>query len=106
MPEIRGLIGRFAGAVEARSLSDLKRVYPGMTAVQQRGWEQFFELVRDVKAQLDVDRLDVSDTKAEAQVRGSYTYLNTSTQRNERQPVSFTALLRREAGRWSLAEIR
>jgi serine/threonine-protein kinase len=105
-PEIRGLIAQYAGAIESQSLSDLRRVYPGMTPVQQRGWEQFFQLVRDVKAQLDVDRLDVTDSKAEAQVRGTYTYLNTSTQRSERQPVSFSALLRREGGRWSIVEIR
>jgi serine/threonine protein kinase len=105
-PEIRGLIAQYAGAVESQSLSDLQRVYPGMTPVQQRGWEQFFQLVRDVKAQLDVDRLDVTDSKAQAQVRGTYTYLNTSTQRSERQPVSFSALLRREGGRWSIVEIR
>jgi tRNA A-37 threonylcarbamoyl transferase component Bud32 len=105
-PEIRGLIAQYAGAVEAENLSDLRRVYPGMTPVQQHGWEQFFQLVRDVKAQLDVDRLDVTDSKAEAQVRGIYTYLNTSTQRSERQPVSFSALLRREGGRWNIVEIR
>ena len=105
-PEIRGLIGQYGRAVEARNLGDLKRIYPGMTAVQQHGWEQFFQLVRDVKAQLGVDRLDVTDTRAEARVSGSYTYLNTSTQRSERQPVSFTALLRREGGQWSVTEIR
>ncbi len=105
-PEIRGLVTQYAAAVESQSLSDLQRVYPGMTSVQQRGWEQFFELVREVKAQLEIDRLDVTDSNAEAQVRGTYTYLNTSTQRNERQPVSFTALLRREGGRWSIVEIR
>ena len=105
-PEIRGRIAQYADAVESRSLSDLRRVYPGMTPVQQRGWEQFFQLVREVKAQLDVDRLDVTDSKAEAQVRGTYTYLNTSTQRSERQPVSFSALLRREGGQWSIVEIR
>ena len=105
-PEIRGLITQYAGAVESQSLGDLKRVYPGMTPLQQRGWEQFFQLVRDVKAQLDVDRLDVTDSKAEAQVSGTYTYLNTSTQRSERQPVSFHALLRRESGRWSIVDIR
>jgi hypothetical protein len=100
------VIAQYAGAVESRNLSDLRQVYPGMTPVQQHGWEQFFQLVRDVKADLDVDRLDVTDSQAEAQVRGTYTYLNTSTQRSERQPVSFSALLRREGGRWGIAEIR
>ena len=77
-----------------------------MTAAQQLGWEQFFQLVRDVKAELAVGRLDVADQTADAQVGGTYTYLNTSTQRTERQPVSFQATLRREGGRWRIAQIR
>jgi hypothetical protein len=97
---------RYGGAIESRDLGNLKRIYPGMTALQQRGWEQFFDLVRDVKTQLEVDRLDVSGSKAEARVQGTYTYLNTSTQRSERRPVSFNATLQREDGRWSILEIR
>ncbi len=46
------------------------------------------------------ERLDVTDSNAEALVRGSYTCLNTSSQRNERQTVAFSATLRREGGRW------
>ena len=77
-----------------------------MTGPQQRGWEQFFQLVRDVNAELTVGRLDVANGTAEAQVGGSYTYLNTSTQRTEHQPVSFRATLRREAGGWRILQIR
>jgi hypothetical protein len=105
-PEIQGLITQYARAIESRSLSDLKRIYPGMTAPQQRGWEQFFELVHDVKAQLVIERLDVSDSQAEAEVRGTYTYVNASTQRSERRPVSFNATLQRKSARWSLVDIR
>jgi hypothetical protein len=105
-PEIRGLLTQYADAVESRSLSDLQRVYPGMTQAQRHGWEQFFQLVRDVRAQLNLERLDVGDSSAQALVRGSYTYLNTSTQRSERQPVSFSAILRRQGGRWGIVEIR
>ena len=105
-PEISGLIAQYAGAVESQNLGELKRIYPGMTPAQQQGWEQFFQLVRDVKTQLDVQRLDVTDSTAVAQVRGTYDYLNTSTHRTERQPVSFNATLRRERGRWGIVEIR
>jgi hypothetical protein len=105
-PEIQGLITQYARAIESRSLSDLKRIYPGMSAPQQRGWEQFFELVHDVKAQLVIERLDVSDSQAEAEVRGTYTYVNASTQRSERRPVSFNATLQRKSARWSIIDIR
>jgi hypothetical protein len=105
-PEIAALVSQYAGAVESGSVARLKQVYPGMTGVQQHGWEQFFQLVRDVKAELTVGALDVTNAAGEAQVSGSYTYLNTSTQRTERQPVAFRALLRRDGGAWRITQIR
>jgi len=105
-PEIGALVSRYATAVESGSVVNLKQVYPGMTAAQQQGWEQFFRLVRDVKAELAVGALDVTNSVGEAQVAGSYTYLNTSTQRTERQPVSFRATLRRDGGAWRIVQIR
>ncbi len=105
-PEIGALMSRYAAAVESGSLASLKQVYPGMTPEQQQGWEQFFGLVRDVKADLSVGRLDITGAAAEALVRGTYTYLNTSTQRIERTPVSFAATLRRDAGAWRISQIR
>jgi hypothetical protein len=77
-----------------------------MSAMQQRGWEQFFHLVRDVKAQLSVGRLDISNGTADAQVTGTYNYQNTSTGRHESQPVSFHASFENEAGRWRISRVR
>jgi serine/threonine protein kinase len=105
-PEIRGVVAEYASAVESESLDGLRRVYPGMTGVQQRGWEQFFQLVRDVKARLSVARLDASGGTADAQITGTYTYLNTSSGRTESQPVSFHASFRQEAGRWRISQVR
>jgi serine/threonine protein kinase len=105
-PEIRGVIANYAGAVESESLDGLRRVYPGMTDVQQRGWEQFFQLVREVKARLSVAKLDVASGTADAQITGTYTYLNTSSGRTESQPVSFHASFRQEAGRWRISQVR
>jgi serine/threonine protein kinase len=105
-PEIRGVVAEYAAAVESESLDGLRRVYPGMTGVQQRGWEQFFQLVRDVKAQLSVARLDASSGTADAQITGTYTYLNTSSGRTESQPVSFHATFKQEGGRWRMSQVR
>jgi serine/threonine protein kinase len=105
-PEIGRVVAEYASAVESKSLADLQRVYPGMTPLQQRGWEQFFQLVRDVKAQLSLGRVDVSTGTADAQVTGTYTYLNTSTGKTESQPVSFHASFRHEAGRWRMSQVR
>lgn len=100
------MIAEYSNAVESQSLSDLRRVYPGMTGLQQRGWEQFFQVVRDVKAQLTITQLDVANDTATAQVNGTYSYLNTSTGRTERQPVSFRAALKREGAQWRISQVR
>ena len=105
-PEIRSVIAEYAGAIESKSLTDLQRVYPGMTPVQQRGWQQFFQLVREVKARLSVGQLHVSGGSADAQVTGTYTYLNTSTGRAESQPVSFHAFFQNESGKWRISQVR
>lgn len=99
-------MGQYAAAIEAQNLIGLQRVYPGMTGVQQRGWEQFFQLVRNIDAELGVTGLVLSNGGAESQVTGTYSYLNTSTGRTERQPVSFHATFRRQAGRWQISQVR
>lgn len=104
--EIRAAIGAYANAVESQNIDNIKRVYPGMTGAQQHGWEQFFQTVRDVKAQLSVAQAEVANGTAEAQVTGSYTYLNNSTRTTERLPVSFHATLRREPGGWRISQVR
>ena len=106
MPEIRRVVAEYARAIESQSLTELRRTYPGMTPMQQRGWEQFFQLVRDVKAQLSVSRLAVSNDAAEAQVSGTYTYLNTSTGKAESQPVAFHASLSNQGGQWRISQVR
>jgi serine/threonine protein kinase len=105
-PAIDAVVAEYARALEAESLSGLLRVYPGMTGLQQRGWEQFFQLVRDVKADLSVARLDTSGGAADAQITGTYTYLNTSTGRQESQPVSFHASLKNQGGVWRITQVR
>jgi hypothetical protein len=77
-----------------------------MTGLQQRGWEQFFQLVRNIKADLSVTNLQVAGSTADAQVSGTYSYLNTSTGRAERQPVSFRATFQRDAAQWRISQVR
>jgi hypothetical protein len=84
----------------------MRRVYPGMTAVQQRSWEQFFETVRNIQAQLSVTAMEVASGTADVHVTGSYAYLNTSTGRPEQQPVAFRATLRQDGGGWRILQVR
>jgi hypothetical protein len=87
-------------------LDALRRAYPAMTGIQQRGWEQFFQLVRDVKADLSVSQIQVAGATAEGLITGAYNYLNTSTGQPVHQPVSFRASFKSEGGRWRLMEVR
>jgi hypothetical protein len=96
----------YAGAIESRDVANIRRIYPGMTAAQERGWNQFFQLVREVDAQLDLAQLDASGPTASARITGSYTYLNGSTGRTEHQPVSFQATLHKTEGGWRISEVR
>jgi serine/threonine protein kinase len=105
-PEIRRVVSEYAAAIESKSVPNLLRVYPGMTAAQQRGWDQFFQLVREVKARLSVAQLTTNGASADAQVAGTYDYLNTSTGRAETQPVSFRASFKNESGRWRISQVR
>jgi hypothetical protein len=104
--EIRGVLTAYASAIESQSLDNIRRVYPGMTTAQQQRWEQFFEMVRDVKAQLSIASLDVANGTAEAQMTGSYTYLNSSTRQTEQQATAFHVTLRREAAGWRISQVR
>jgi len=105
-PEIRSVLAAYGSAVESQNVDNIRRIYPGMTAAQQRGWDQFFQTVRDVKAQLSVANLDISNGVAEAQMTGSYTYLNSSTRQTEQRPVAFHVSLRREPAGWRITQVR
>jgi len=105
-PDIRAVIDAYGSAVESQNIDNIRRVYPGLTPAQQRSWQQFFQTVRDVKAQLTVANLDVSNGAAEAQVTGLYTYLNNSTRQAEKLPVAFHMSLKKESGSWRIVQVR
>ena len=100
------VITEYGRAIESENIGNLRRVYPGMTAEQEKGWEQFFSTVRDVKTQLAIRQADVSGEVGSALVGGVYTYVNGSTHRTEQQQVSFRAVLRRSGAGWRITEIR
>ena len=104
-PELEALIAAFAKALETMNIAELRRAYPGMTASQQSGWEQFFGSVTGLQADLGITRLDVNAATAEMAVTGTYTYAGRNG-RQDRQPVSFVASARREGSGWRLTEMR
>jgi hypothetical protein len=103
---IGALISSYGRAIEARDVSAIRRLYPSITAAQQRDWQQFFGAVQSIRATLAITQLDITGATAEARVSGTYRYENSSTRRSEEQPVSFHASLLRDGATWRIASIK
>jgi serine/threonine-protein kinase len=103
-PEIEQLVAAYARAIEARSVSEVRRVYPGLTASQQQGWERFFQSARTVRARLAITSLDVNGAVASLSVSGAYEY--EAGAGPQRQSVNFAATAVRDADGWRLQSVR
>jgi hypothetical protein len=86
-------------------VAEIRRVYPGLTAAQQQGWEQFFQSARTVHARLAVTRVDAAAASADVAVGGSLEY-DAGSGRTERQPMTFRATAVQDGGAWRLQAIR
>jgi eukaryotic-like serine/threonine-protein kinase len=95
----------YARAIESRDVGAIRRVYPGLTSEQQRGFEQFFQSARNINVTFRVANVEAAGSSAEARLIGTYEYLS-SAGKTERQPVSFAATLRHEGGAWRLVSVR
>ncbi|MEO8561811.1 MAG: protein kinase [bacterium] len=98
-------IEAYAKAIESRDVAAIRRVYPGLTSDQQRGFEEFFQAARRINVTFRVTNVESSGASADARVSGSYEY-DGSSGRTERTPVSFAATLRRDGNAWRLVSLR
>jgi serine/threonine-protein kinase len=103
--EIAAVVTAYARALESRDIAELRRVFPGMTASQQRAFEDFFRATRSLRASLTASDLTVSGATATARLVGTYDYV-TSDGTSERRAVSFQAAFRRDDGAWRLTAVR
>ena len=95
----------YARAIESRDVGAIRRVYPGLTPEQERGFVQFFESARSIDVTFRVANVESTGSSAEARLTGTYAYV-TSAGRSERQPVRFAATLRRDGADWRLVSVR
>jgi hypothetical protein len=103
--DVAPVIESYARAIESRDVAAIRRVYPGLTSDQQRGFEQFFESARRINVTFRVTSVEGTASTAEVRVSGRYEY-ESSSGRSERQPVSFAATLRKDGGGWRMAGLR
>ena len=103
--DIAPTVEAYARAIESRDMGAIRRVYPGLTSEQQRGFEQFFQAARSINVTFRVTNVDGSSTSADARLVGSYEYVTTAG-KTERQPVNFAATLRHDGNGWRLVSVR
>jgi hypothetical protein len=103
---IAAVIDEYARAIASRDVGAVRRVYPGLTAAQQRAWEQFFQSTDQIQVDLSVSSLDVSGTNADVSVGGSFDYRVRGSDRHEHRPVFFRSTFRREGGAWRMVTVR
>ena len=103
--EISTVVDAYARAIESRDMAELRRVYATITGAQASAFSDFFKSTRDLHATLAVKGLQVDGNRATGHVAGTYEF-TTSAGRDQRQPVSFDAEFRHDAGGWKLVVVR
>jgi serine/threonine protein kinase len=104
-PAIAAVIAEYGRAIQSRDVAAIRRVYPGLTAAQQRAWEQFFQSVQQIVADLSIASMEQSGSNAEVSVAGTFDYVLRGSERRERRPVFFRATLGREGNAWRLVTV-
>ena len=103
--DVTPVLEAYARAIESRDVSAIRRVYPGLTADQQHGFEQFFESARKINVTFRVASVEGTPTTADVRVTGRYEY-ETSAGHAERQTIAFAAALKRDGSAWRLVSLR
>lgn len=104
-PQIEGVIAAYARALQARDLTAVKRIAPGLGAERLKNLQDFFQSVRNLKVSLDIKGLDVSGDAASAQLSGTFAYVEPGGNAVN-QPVRFRATLERGADGWHIASLQ
>ena len=103
--EIAATVAAYARAIESRDLGAVRRVYPGLTSDQARGFEQFFQAARSINVTFRVTDVETNGNNADARLVGTYQYTS-SDGKAQTQPVSFSASLRYDGSSWRLSSVR
>src|SRR5205085_7937658 len=63
--DIAPIVAAYARAIESGEIGAVRRVYPGITAFQQRNWETFFKLARNINVTLRIEDFQGSTSSAD-----------------------------------------
>ena len=101
---IGSAVASYARAIEAGDLAAIRRVYPSITAQQQQSFEQFFEATSELRVTFRLTNVSISGSTADARVMGEYAWQ--TTRGPQRQPVDFSATLRKDDDVWRFVSVR
>ena len=103
--DISVLVTDYGRAIDSRDVAQLRHLYPEMTAQQVSAFEDFFKSVRSIKASLSMSNLQVDGASAEGTLTGAYDFV-TGNGRDQHQPVTMRATMRRDGTGWHFTSIR
>ena len=110
--EIQSVLGVYVRAIEERDTSLIRRVFPNAGSELMTRWQTTFDDARGPIA-MSGGAVDIFDTPRDAvgsqvQVRARYSarFSSKAARSDQSFPVSFIAVVQRDAGGWHIASIR
>ena len=103
---VAAVIQQYAHALESKQLSEVRRVYPGITADQASQLDRTLLALDQLEVHLRVGNVDVQGDNATAAVNGEYVFYSRENHRTEHLPVHFTAALAQLAEGWRIRSMR
>ena len=103
---IAAVIAEYGNAIQSRDVAAIRRVYPGLTAAQQRAWEQFFQSVQQIDTDLSIASMEQSASGADVSVAGRLNYVLRGSERREQRAVFFRATLKRDSTGWRMLTVQ
>jgi serine/threonine-protein kinase len=100
---ISSTVARLERALESRQIARVRDVYRALTPKEERTWQDFFNVARDLEMSLSIHELQTFDDTAQAVVRGSYTFVTSSGE--QRVPIEFPAAFAREGTAWRILHL-
>jgi ketosteroid isomerase-like protein len=102
---VREVIARYTGALQARSMEELRRLWPTMTAAQQRAIRSEFDNARSIRVEVINPHIEVGGDTATATFLRRYELL-TSDGRRLQTDTKTTIVLRKTGGSWLIDDVR
>jgi serine/threonine protein kinase len=100
---VEQVVQTYGQAIQAKSLSDVRRVFPDLPADQATGWSNFFQTSTDLSVTLDRVSVTVTGDAAQASFRQRLSYRSGGPRQTLEQTV--TASLVRRGGEWLITGV-